>query len=161
MAREINSSRFNSIFWKILSPQTKRIFSDTVKIPLRKAIVHFAEMYPEPTHDNCTVRNTHILLDIKDEFAKHDNNKTRTPMILAALKILICEYEHDIYYRKRADWFVDQLKASTWSNRSGAPDSDVYAECWVNDTGPKRPSTWLEAVLHRRKNGISISSTER
>jgi len=142
-----------SVFWLLMHPSNKRWFSDKVKIPLRKAILHFASKYPTPTRDNLYSQNSHILLDYLEYFEAHDNNETRTPMVSAALKILIDEYDHDIYYRRRFDDAVEFIKASDWATRDGPPGAFPYTRCWKSDdpTIQDDVQLWKDALEQRQK----------
>ena len=84
------------------------------KRPLRLAIMSIGKRWPKPTRDNCVQPNSQILLDIQDEFLARCLNPGRKPLFEAALKIFICEYEHDIYYRQRFDWVLKKIIESEW-----------------------------------------------
>ncbi len=124
----------NSVFWAICNPANKSKFSATVKNPLMKAIIHFANLYPKPSRDNLFNENSVLLLEIKEWFEAHDNNEIRTQMFLAAFDIAIVEYDHDIYYRRRADAaikkIVELVNDGRWKFNNGEPDAWPYAHCW-------------------------------
>ena len=88
-----------------------------IKAPLRKALCLIAKRYPEPTKENTAHPNTHRLLDIRDKFFELEDNKGRKELFEAAFRILICEYEHDPYYRERFDWGVEEIIKSGWQPR--------------------------------------------
>ncbi|KKL20728.1 hypothetical protein LCGC14_2452550, partial [marine sediment metagenome] len=96
--------------WHLYSHQMLRgsmrdYIIDQVKKPLMKAIIVLANRYPEPTRENCINSNSHILLDIQDEFLTYEDHKGRRDLFKAIFRILIGEYEHDPYYHYRFDWF--------------------------------------------------------
>ena len=85
-----------------------------VKAPLMKILIAIAKRLPEPTKINTLSPNSHILIDVRDEFFKHENNPGRDGLFRAAFKILICEYEHDPYYRYRMDWMLEEMYRRGW-----------------------------------------------
>jgi hypothetical protein len=101
-----------------------------VKHCLLKAIAQLALRYPEPTLENCLHPNTKLMIKIWDKFFEYQETpenvtnvltQTRTPLFQAIRRIMICEYEHDPYYRYRMDWFIEQIieanKNGQWAMR--------------------------------------------
>ncbi len=112
----------------------------------QKAIIAFASVFPEPTIENTTHPNTHILIGTKGKFLEYEDNPGRKALFEAAWKIFIAEYEHDPYYRYRFDWILEQILESDWSPRPlGHPvncwkEPERDGECLfkiVNDTSKK------------------------
>ncbi len=99
-----------------------------IKAPLFEAIVLYGMMYPEPTHENVRHKNTHILLDIQDEFFKYYTNKRNIPLFKAAFKILIVEYDHDQHYGWILDWFLEMLVNSDWESRPMGHPNEAWTE---------------------------------
>lgn len=104
-----------------------------IKAPLQKALVLIGKRYPEPTRENTHLPNTHILLDLRDKFKKYEDNpyysptrKGRQELFDAIWKIFIDEYEHDIYYRTRIDWIIEEIVNSEWKPR----DMGYPNQCW-------------------------------
>lgn len=107
----------------------RRFFIMDVKEPLRKYLVKFTSgtlswigapltlikivvlirRYPEPTHENARHPNTHILIDLWDLFFRYEDNPGRRLLFCAIRKLVLCTYEHDPYYARRIDWFVEKL----------------------------------------------------
>jgi len=79
-----------------------------------KAIILYAKMIPEPTRDNTSLSNIHLLMDLRDEFRKHVNIPGRMELIEALFKIGISEYAHDIVYQFFIDFIVYMLKKKDW-----------------------------------------------
>jgi len=92
---------------------------EKIKAPLLKAICVLGLRYPEPTIENTSHPNTKILMEVRDKFLEYEQNKARRGMFEALWRMLICEYEHDSYYRHRIDWVVEQIvnRASEWQPR--------------------------------------------
>ncbi len=85
-----------------------------IKKPIMKALIILSDRIPEPTKENCVHPNSHILLDIWDEFFSRETNSTRKPLFEAIRRIMVSEYETDPYYRERMDWFLKQIIKSDW-----------------------------------------------
>ena len=85
---------------------------------LEKAIIAYASILPEPTKENCIYPNTHILLDIRDEYFKYADNPTKDKLERAVWKIFITEYEHDHYYGDRISFGIEKAANSEWKPRS-------------------------------------------
>ena len=82
-----------------------------------KAIIAFAKILEEPTKENTTRHNTHILIDIRDKYFKLDNLPARKELMKAIWKIGIVEYEHDGHYSFRGDWVLEEIHKSDWKQR--------------------------------------------
>ena len=107
---------------QVLLGSMGKYIKDKVKKPLMKAITRLANMYPEPTRENCIQPNSKILFDIRDKFFEYeDNSGAREAMFKAAFKLLIAEYEHDPYYRFRIDWMLEEIEKSDWEPRPRFP----------------------------------------
>ena len=87
----------------------RQYFADKVKAPLLAKIINLANKYPEPTYENVRKQNSHVLLDIVEEFFKYEDNPVREPLFRAIFRIFIAEYEHDGYYSNRIDWLLERL----------------------------------------------------
>ena len=99
----------------ILSPRYLRGYiMNKVKKPLQNKIIKLVDKFPEPTIDNVEHPNSKILLAIRDDFFKHERLSKRVDLLKAVFKILIVEYEHDIYYRQRMNWCLNELKKYDW-----------------------------------------------
>lgn len=88
-----------------------------IKAPLQKIIEIIGGRLPEITRESLLQPNSHILFDLRDEFLKHENNRTKRKLFEAAWNILIAIYEHDNYYRYRFDWLLEEISKSNWTPR--------------------------------------------
>ncbi len=102
----------------------REYFIEKVNKPLEKAIIILGNRFPEPTRLNCFHPNSHRLFDIRDEFFKRDNNRTKKVLLEVLFRILIAKYEHSPYYAHRFDWFIEKINESGWKSR---PNS---TQCW-------------------------------
>jgi len=94
----------------------KRIgyFIEKVNDPLAKAIIFYANRYPEPTRENVVYNNCLILFDIEDKFFECWKTSPRTPLFRALFKILKVKYAQSANWRNFLDWFLAMVKASGW-----------------------------------------------
>ena len=95
--------------YKILRTELREYVIKRVKDPLRRVLVMVANRIPEITKDNTRFKNTHTLIDIFDKFLELQHDDGRKDMFRAAFKIFLMEIEHDVYYRDRFGWFVEEL----------------------------------------------------
>ena len=118
----------------LLSYQMLRVNREAiikVKDGLIKALVQLALGYPKPVPENVLHPNTKILIEIWDKFFEYENNKGRVSLFRAIRKIMLCEYEHDAYYRHRIDWFIEQVVKAVQSGRWYPRYHDERkSECW-------------------------------
>lgn len=80
-----------------------------IKEPLMKILILVAKRLPPVTKENTNFKNTHTLIDIFDRFFELENNHGREEMFRAAFKLFLAEIEHDIYYRDRFNWFIEEI----------------------------------------------------
>ena len=80
----------------------------------QKAIITYARMIPEPTRDNTSLPNIHLLMDLRDEFLEHVDIPNRIELIEALFKIGISEYAHDTVWQFFIDWLIYRLRKVLW-----------------------------------------------
>jgi len=103
------------------------------KTPLVKVVVAITKLIPTITEKNTNYRDTHTLLPIIEKFFKYENNAGREDMFHAAFKLLLFEIEHDVYYRDRFNWLLEEIiKAilrGEWEERTnGQPNAPWWKE---------------------------------
>ena len=98
---------------------------------LRRVLIWYTKRLPEPTRENIVYHNTHILMDVRDEFFKHEDNLGRKDQFKAIFKIVITELEHDPYYHQRLNWIKKELdKREDWE------ELPLPVGCWRLDESP-------------------------
>ncbi len=105
-----------------------------VKKPLMDSLIKGSKLFPEATRENTYNHNTHVLMDIFDEFFKHYYNPNRKPMMEAAERVTLAEIEHDIHYAWILNYFAerihDKINSGDWLlNEPGFP----MKGCWKED----------------------------
>lgn len=132
------------ITWWILSFKRRHVI-EKIKTPLMKAIINLStfgkkkemlkavseiirlcNLYPEPTKEHTFLPRTHILIDVQDEFFKHEHNPGRDALFRAMWRMFIIEYEHDHYYQYRIDWIIEELIKRGW----GREFIKTSTQCW-------------------------------
>jgi len=98
----------------VINAQQRDFFIEKVNAPLVKAIIILAGRYPEPTHENVLHPNSHILLELRDEFFRCWDTGGRTMLFQALWRVLIVKYEHSPNYRNMLDWLIMMLLKSNW-----------------------------------------------
>ena len=110
---------------------------DKIKKPIMKALCILANRLPEPTKENTIYPNTQTLLRVWDRFLEMEDNPGRRPLFESIKRIMVSEYEHDIYYSDRMQVFLElwleEVMKGNWKPRyPGHPES-----CWKDDAkGP-------------------------
>lgn len=105
----VRRGKWTPLSHQMLRGKARKYIIDKVKKPLMKAIIILSKRYPEPTRENCLNPNSHLLLDIQDEFLEYEANSGRRELFKALFRIVIGEYEHDPYYRSRMNWIIEEI----------------------------------------------------
>ena len=98
----------------IVNSDMREYFIEKVNAPLVKAIVILGGRYPKPTHDNVLHPNTHILIDLRDEFFKVWDTRRSERLFEALWRILIVKYEHSPGWQFMFDWVIMMVQKSNW-----------------------------------------------
>lgn len=113
---------------------TMRDFVIKHKNVFELAIIAYAKILPEPTHENVLEQNSHVLLDMREKWRGYYTNNGKRPLFEAAWKIAICENEHDPHYRDIVfGWGVEEVVEAVldglWQpRRSRHPGSSGWKE---------------------------------
>ena len=96
----------------------------------REAIkaITIARKIPVPTKENCKYPNSHILIDIRDEFFENLDMPTRYMPLWFLFNGAIIIYEYDPPYRH----FIDYLLKSIKNNPDWLPLATGYPNRWWN-----------------------------
>jgi len=111
--------------FKILRTDLRDYVIKMVKALLMKALILVANRLPAITRENTRFKNTHILMGIIDKFLELENNPGREEMFRAAFKIFLMEIEHDIYYRDRFNWFLEEIIKCYLEGRMGRENQRI------------------------------------
>jgi len=121
----------NLLINRMLTGQLRDVVINLIKAPLRKALIEamklFVKTFGLVTKEKTILRNTHILIDIRDQFNQHYYNPSRIEMMQAGWELLLSEYEHDSHYRWLFNWLIRKIQESDWvSSEDEFPDEG----CW-------------------------------
>jgi hypothetical protein len=119
-----------SIFWG--RTWIREFVDNQVKLPILLALNLLADRIPAPTLENTARPNTHILIDIRDEFFKYEENPGRHKAFKAIWNFFIYLYECDGYYQQRIDWVIEKLRLANWEPRAKRTP-DIH--CWTEWRG--------------------------
>ena len=134
----------------MLKPPLREFVIDKIKAPLQKVIEGavsltqvtsglleasglMKEKFGEITRQNTINKTTHALIDISNRFFQHERNPKREKMFSAAFEVFIAQIEHDIYYKDRFGWIIEEIIMAilndNWEERTnGQPDSSHWNE---------------------------------
>lgn len=138
----------------------RQYFIEKVKAPLQKAIeklgsransywvrllvvfeiLRLIRKYPEPTRENTVFNNSHIYIDIANDFKKWHRNPGRQALIDAGLRLLIDTVEHDGYYDFLFSVFISECLRRGWK-----PEERGFP-MWRYWNGPLMDDNFLETV---------------
>jgi len=96
---------------RVKAPLFSIITSPTLSFRDLPILKKYVGMFPNPTKSNCFRHNSIILLDVIEEL--HSSLDWLSKLFA---KQLIIEYEHDIYYSDRFDWFLKMLIKYGWNS---------------------------------------------
>lgn len=85
----------------------KRVtLSDAVKF--LKTLQEIASL-PEPTKENTQNPQSHILIDVRDDFFKHFNCRAYEGIFRAAINYIIAKYDYDSFYEGCGNWWIGEM----------------------------------------------------
>lgn len=114
----------------------RQFFIDVVQAPLLWKITRLGAKYPVPTHENVQKANSHVYIDLFEEFERW--NTAREPFIAAFKRVFICKYEADEWYAERIDWFVFKLHKLILGSKYLKPWVDCPTSHWNNPDDIKK-----------------------
>jgi hypothetical protein len=108
---------------------------EKIKAPLEVAIINsvklFVKVFGHVTKENTAKHNTHVILDLRDEFFEHYVGGKK-PLMESAWELLAFEIEHDDgHYGWLFNWLMKRLgeerEAGNWVDY---PDEYMQKGCW-------------------------------
>ena len=157
-----------------------------IKDPIRKALItgkSFTQLIgvikvavsrlPTITDKNTAFKNTHNLAKVEERFFEFEKNPNhprgvkeypnfgRDSMFRAVFKMFEAEYEHDGYYRWRADWFIEQViimvLTGEWLSR---PQGWPHPKWWREEKPHGGEHTIISALQKHRKEIVELLGDE-
>ncbi len=99
------------------SPKWLDFIVKVIKVPMVELLKQVADHLPEPTRENMHQANAFVLIELRDEFFKLENNPNREKVFRGVWNFFIYLYDYDNYYRYRIDWVLERLKTKPWLPR--------------------------------------------
>ena len=109
----------------------RQFFIDVVQAPLLNAIVRYGTKYPVPTHSNVKKVNSHLYIDLFEEFETY--NTARESLIASFKRVFIGKYEVDDWYAERIDWFLFRLHQLIVAGKYLQPWVDCPTTHWSKE----------------------------
>jgi len=125
----------NLIINRSLTGKGRGFVINSIKAPIEKAIVTsvklFIKVFGRVTKENSRLRNTHTILDLKDEFFCHYINRSRMELFDCAWELLAFEIEHDSHYEWLFNWLINRIQEEKSRGNWIEPDKEFPQEgCW-------------------------------
>ena len=130
---------------------------DHAKKPLMRFLVAIAKRWPDPTYINVSHPNSRLLLAIRDKFISLEDNPQRIELFKAVFKIVICVYDHDPYYRTRADWIIEEIVEYVFRGHWKPRQINAPRNCWREE----QPYGMNEGRLYKDYIKVYISEDMR
>ena len=98
----------------LINREKRDYFIEEVNAPLVEKILILARRYPKPTHENVLHANSHLLLELKDDFSAYWDFGARQAVFDALFDLVIVKYEHSPNYRNPLDRVIMLLGTIGW-----------------------------------------------
>jgi len=107
-----------------------------IKAPIEIALVTsvrlFLKVFGPVTKEGTTKRSTHVLLDLRDEFAQHYILEDRKALLYSGWELLLFENEHDSHIEFLLNWVVRRLaeerEKGNWIDMKECPQEGCWKE---------------------------------
>lgn len=98
----------------VMTPGSSRVDKVRAALKLRR-LAKLVNALPEPTRENTHLPNTWQLIEMRDEFFRHENNPGREKALRAIWNGFIILYDYDQYYRDRINWVLEEWAKRPWT----------------------------------------------
>ncbi len=125
----------NLLISRMLTGKGRDFVIKVVKAPLEKALIRsvrlFIRFFGPVTKQNTVKHNTHVLLDLKEEFFESYINRSKMPLMQSAWELLLFENEHDSHYEWLLNWLVKRIaEERAKGNWKDLPEKFPEENCW-------------------------------
>lgn len=125
----------NLLISRMLTGKGRGIVIYLIKEPIEKTLIKsvrlFIRIFGEARKETTIRHNTHVVLDLKEEFFKHYINPTKMELMKAAWQLLAFEIEHDSHYEWLFNWLVDRVaEEKARGNWVSKPAEFPQENCW-------------------------------
>ena len=123
------------IISKTLTGKGRGIIIRQIKWPIERTIIRsiklFIKVFGRVTKENSRLHNTHVLLDLREEFFQHYTNPSKMELMNSAWELLVFENEHDVHYEWLFNWLVTRVaEEKAKGNYVEMPVGFPQEGCW-------------------------------
>jgi len=93
-------------------------------------LVLICDQLPVPTKENTYFKNSHAIIDLKEEFLSHEIMEVRRKVFEGLFNFVIMLYDFDSYYRERGDWLFWKIRDMPWEILAGK--EEPRERWWLN-----------------------------
>ena len=103
----------NLLISRMLTGKGREYVIERIKKPFEKSVINGVKLFHlafgRVTKETTTKHNTHVILDLKEEFDRHFINLDKKELFDAAWEGLAFENEHDPVYEWIFNWLVTRI----------------------------------------------------
>lgn len=130
-----NPSLANLLISRMLTGKGRGYVIERIKKPFEQSIIRgvklFRFAFGRVTKETTTKHNTHVILDLREEFFQHFINADKIDLFDAAWEGLAFENEHDCVYEWIFNWLVTRVAEEKAKGNWVEMSSDFpQAGCW-------------------------------
>jgi len=120
---------------RMLTGKGRNFVVEQIKHPIEKVLVKsvhlFISVFGRVKKEKTIKHNTHVILDLKQEFFQHYINPYRMELFDCAWELLAFEIEHDSHYEWLFDWLVKRItEEKAKGNWVETPQEFPQENCW-------------------------------
>jgi len=109
-----NPNLGNLLISRMLTGKGRALVVKLIKWPIERALIKsvrlFIKVFGRVTKETTTKHNTHIILDLRQEFFQHYINHSKMALMESAWELLAFEIEHDnAHYGWLFEWLVVEI----------------------------------------------------
>lgn len=120
---------------RMLIGKGRGIVIKLIKWPIERTLIKsvrlFIKVFGRVTKETTTKHNTHVILDLKQEFFQHYINRGRIKLLDSAWELYAFENEHDAHYEWLFNWLVTRIaEEKAKGNWVEMPTEFPQNGCW-------------------------------
>lgn len=124
-----------------IKPEMWRLITNKVKLPIEALFRAMDKILPEPTKETVRLRNSKLLVQIKDEFFEHlnltrDYHQPKVRAFRGMWKVFIIMYDADNPYTQMLNWVCEKL-VSRYGDWQPRPDHEPDSRIWKGKETPE------------------------
>ena len=108
-----NPSLGNLLISRMLTGKGRHFVINLIKRPIEKTLIKsvrlFIRVFGRVMKQTTTKHNTHIILDLREEFFQHYINKSKMELMESAWELWAFVNEHDSHYEWLFNWLITRI----------------------------------------------------